>query len=58
MTDKYLTAHNTVNAMLKRGEIRAYSCSFERGMGRSIYVETDQGWNPSPFYCDLWECGE
>ena len=54
----YLDAHNIVCKMLKRGEILAYSCQYESGLGRTIYVETDQGWNPEPFYSDLECMGE
>ena len=56
--DPYITAHNQVSAMLKQREIVAYSCIFITGEGRTISVETDQGYNPVPFYSDIEQIGE
>lgn len=44
----YLLAHNAATDLLKAGDIKAYSVSNDRG--RVIYVESDQGWDPYPFY--------
>ena len=56
--DPYIMAHNQVNAMLKQREIVAYSCEYLPGEGRTISIETDQGWNPIPFYSDFEQLGE
>ena len=56
--DPYITAHNQVGTMLKRGEIVAYSCEYLPGEGRTISVETEQGWDPIPFYSDFEQLGE
>ena len=53
-TTKYLAAHRECEIMLKRHEIKAYSCGYESGLGRVIHLETDQGWNPEPFHADAW----
>lgn len=51
-TPAYLAAHAEAERMLKAGEIRAYSASHCYCHGRQIHLETDQGWNPEPFYCE------
>lgn len=51
---EYLTACDQCSSMLKHSEIKAYSCKYESGLGRTVYVETDQGWNPEPFHADAW----
>jgi hypothetical protein len=56
--DPYITAHNQVSAMLKRGEIVAYHCEYISGEGRTISIETDQGYNPEPFYSDIEQLKE
>ena len=56
--DPYLTAHNEASAMLRRGEIVAYHCAYVSGEGRTISIETDQGYNPEPFYSDISQLGE
>jgi hypothetical protein len=48
----YLEAHALATALLKAGEIRAYSVSRHRDLGRVIEVETDQGWDPAPLFCE------
>lgn len=57
-TDPYITAHNDASAMLKRGEILAFSCEYVRGEGRTISVESDQGYDPVPFYSDVQFLGD
>ena len=48
--EAYLEAHRLAEFELKVGNIKSFSCSHERDRGRLIYLETDQGWNPDPFF--------
>lgn len=48
----YLYCHELANKMLKKGEIKAFSCSHCRERGRIIHIETHQGWDPEPMYQD------
>ena len=50
----YLTCHRLANELLKAGEILAFSVEHCRQRGRVIIIETTQGWNPDPLYCDNW----
>ena len=50
--NRYLEAHAAASAMLKSGAILAFCCAYNREQGRVITIETDQGWDPDPFYCD------
>lgn len=53
--DAYIQAHSEASRMLAIGDIRAFSVKRNPEMGRVIEVETDQGWNPVPFYCDFYQ---
>ena len=52
---EYLEACKLVSKMLRTGEIIAHSTIYDHDRGRVICVETDQGWNPDPFYQDYYE---
>jgi hypothetical protein len=47
---EYIRMHNEAARMVKAGEARAYSATHHPRMGRILHIETDQGWNPDPFY--------
>lgn len=49
----YQQAHRDAEQELKSGRIRSYSCTHTRERGRLIFFETDQGWNPEPYYEDF-----
>lgn len=49
----YLQAHQAATDALNKREIKAFSVKHDREMGRVIHLETDQGWNPHPFYAEL-----
>jgi hypothetical protein len=52
-TDRaYLEAHALADALLRSGDIKAFSVSRHRTQGRRIEIETDQGWNPDPLFCE------
>lgn len=55
----YAEVHSAVVNMVRMGDAKAYSVSYDNQRGRVIHVETDQGWNPDPFYEDYplesWE---
>ena len=51
----YLEASNMASKMLQNGEIIAHSTTHCPDRGRVISVESDQGWNPDPFYQDFYE---
>lgn len=57
----YAEAHSAAVNMVRSGEAKAYSVTYDSQRGRVIHVETDQGWNPDPFYEDYpleqWERG-
>ena len=50
----YLTAHQLASDLLKSGEIRAYAVEHCPDRGRVITIESSQGWDPHPMYCDHW----
>lgn len=50
---RYQQAHAQASQEMRKGTIRSFSCSHDRKRGRVITVETDQGWNPDPFYEDF-----
>ena len=52
MTD-YLAAVAAAAAELKAGYIRAYATGYNKTRGRYIEIETDQGWNPEPFWQEI-----
>ena len=54
-TKNYIYAHQLATEMLARKEIISFHCSYSRDRGRMIHVETDQGWNPEPFFEDFPE---
>ena len=50
----YLTAQRLAYDLLKSGEIRAYAVERCPDRGRVITIESSQGWDPHPMYCDPW----
>ena len=42
-----------VKQQLKRREIKKYLIERDAERGRMIFVETDQGWNPEPHFCEF-----
>ena len=50
----YLAAHAAAAHLLATGEIRAYAVSYHPDRGRCITVETPQGWDPWPLFCEHW----
>lgn len=42
-----------VKQLKDAGEIRQYMIERDLVKGRVITVETDQGWNPDPFYTEF-----
>ena len=42
-----------VKQQLKHREIKKYLIERDAERGRMIFVETDQGWNPEPHYCEF-----
>lgn len=42
-----------VKQQLMRREIKKYLIERDAEHGRMIFVETDQGWNPEPHYCEF-----
>lgn len=53
MNDDYITAHKAVEAELRAGHIKAFACGYTKTKGRYIEVQTDQGWNPEPFWQEI-----
>ncbi|MBG6083193.1 hypothetical protein [Rubrivivax gelatinosus] len=53
----YLQAHYGATQMLHRGEIKAFCAGFNHDMGRTIHIETDQGWDPDPMFREHNELG-
>lgn len=51
----YLQAHSVASEMLRAKEIVAYCVSHDHGRGRMIHVESDQGWDPAPFFQEFEE---
>lgn len=49
----YSEAHQSVSRMKENGEIKAFSCTHDQEYGRRIFVESDQGWDPEPFYIEF-----
>lgn len=39
-----------LDRMVKAGEIKRYIRETDRELGVVFFVETDQGWNPEPFW--------
>lgn len=50
---EYLAAQKAVLADLKAGHIRAYATGYNASRGRYIEVQTDQGWNPNPYWQEI-----
>lgn len=46
----YLQAHTAASEMMRAKQIVAYCVSHDREHGRMIHVESDQGWDPAPFF--------
>lgn len=49
----YLQAHQAATDALNKREIKAFSVKRDSDLGRVIHLETDQGWNPNPFYAEF-----
>lgn len=49
----YLAAHKIAEQELRANHICSYLCSHHSERGRQIFFESDQGWNPEPFYEDF-----
>jgi hypothetical protein len=57
-TAEYLEVQAYAQQQLKAGHIKAYCTGHSHERGRYIEVQTDQGWNPEPwwqeFYPEPW----
>ncbi len=50
MTPAYLKAHAAAAQEVKDGHALSYLTGYSRETGRYIELQTDQGWNPEPFW--------
>lgn len=46
----YDQAINAARQAVKDGDILAYATGRTKEMGRHLVVETEQGWNPNPWW--------
>jgi hypothetical protein len=46
----YLQAIEAARAEIDAGHARAYAIAYNHDRGRYIEIQTDQGWNPDPFW--------
>lgn len=46
----YFQADAMARAMLQKGEIKAYCVGYTSETGKTIHLETDQGWDPYPMW--------
>lgn len=53
----YLLAHATASQLLRQREILAFSASYSSTRGRTIHVQTEQGWDPDPMFQEFAEPG-
>jgi len=49
-TAEYLWAHKMAEQEVKDGNALSYLTGYNREQGRYIELQTDQGWNPEPFW--------
>lgn len=49
----YLQAVSLAHAELMAGHIKAYCTGYTADRGRYIEMQTDQGWNPEPFFQEI-----
>ena len=51
-TPEYLWAHKLAAQEVKDGHALSYLTGYNRETGRYIELQTDQGWNPEPFWSE------
>jgi len=51
-TPEYLKAQAAAAQEVKDGNAISYLTGYSRDIGRYIELQTDQGWNPEPFWIE------